>query len=153
MTRFVLTLALVLLPTLASAQSAQQEWSVIIRGLGPPPTVSQNLPRLPPVPTPLPPQPVPPPVVDTGPFSFPGPQPEQETDSSCRYFQPLCPNDGTCYATLPICGNPLRSSHLFACYLPMGMIFQSSSLGGLRLYVPRDLPGGKIRTLCAGGAL
>jgi hypothetical protein len=141
--------------------TASADWDLIIRCKGAPPSCASPTLAVPVTPTvppveqpPLPPPPIVPPVTDTSPFAFPAQQPPQETDASCRYFQPLCPNDGTCYATLPNCGNPARQSHLFGCYLPMGMLFQSTqSLGGLRLYVPAGLAPAKIRTLCAGGAL
>jgi len=147
-----LTLAVLMLVWVGTASA--QPGRVVIE-CATPLTVTQSVtPPAPPLPPPpLPPPPVVPPITDTSPFAFPDQQPGQETDGSCRYFN-LCPNDGGCYTSLPNCRNPLRGSHEFACFTPMGMLYQrTQSIGGFRLYVPRDLPPTKIRLLCAAGAL
>jgi len=150
MRRPLLVLLLCLLATPAWAEG----WRLLIEGTGPIPTVTQSFDRLPQPPTPpLPPPPVVPPIVDTSPFPFPASQPGQESDQACRYFN-LCDQSGGCYATLPNCRNPLAGSHLFSCFTPMGMLYQGTqSIGGFRLYVPRDLPPVKIRLLCSGGSV
>lgn len=126
-------------------------WEITIKGEGKLPNIETVQPQNPPpIPAPLPPPPVVPPVIDTTPFDFPIVQPGQDITGEARYWN-LC-FDG-CYAGLPKYDNPLRVSHLFACFLPMGMIFEHASMGGFRLYVPKDMKPSLIRTLCAGGSL
>jgi len=142
--------AFLALTMLCSANSAQA-WKITITGTGPAPQVETQTDITPPNP-PLPPPVVIPPVTDNTPFSFPTYQPPQENNGEARYYN-LCPLLGGCYAGLPFYNNPSRISHLFACYLPMGMTMNFASLGGLALYVPATLESSKIRTLCAGGSL
>lgn len=130
-----------------------QAWEIRIHGDGETPEVTIIDGGVKPPAEPLPPPPVVvPPVVDSSPFTFPVAQPPQNNSGEARFYN-LCPRDCGCYSGLPEYDNPLRLSHLFACYLPMGMRFGPASLGGYRLYVCKDLDPSKIRLLCAGGVV
>ena len=147
--------AFLALSFLASSTTAQ-EWQINIKGTGSMPNIETIQPGIsvPPLPAPLPPPIVIPPVFDNSPFTFPVSQPGQEFSGEARYFN-ICSSEskGGCYASLPEYNNPLSGSHRFACFTIAGMRFASQSIGGFRLYVPSNLEGFKIRTLCAGGNL